>query len=137
MTACVREQLITAIIAATSGSYGVSVPEDPRDLPLTVVQDSPDTATANYDYTACSMPISVGRAEATEDMSRNQLRIRAHELLAWIITAMHADESFGGLAQGIDYQGGGIQAEAGQYIFAEASFIVRYQHLRGNPAALV
>lgn len=134
MTASVRERLITAIVAAVHGDYGISVPEDPRDLPLVVVQDEPDVATANYDYTACSMPITIARAESPEDGTRTQLRIRCHELLTWIITTMHADETFGGLAQGIDYKGGGIQAEAGKYVFAQASFTVRYQHLRGNPA---
>ncbi len=49
---------------------------------------------------------------------------------------MHTDPTFGGLAVGVDYTGGGIQAELGKFVFAGASFTARYQHLRGAPAAL-
>ena len=52
MTAPVRERLIAAILAATGGAYGVPAPEDERDLPLTLVQDGTDSASANYDYTS-------------------------------------------------------------------------------------
>ena len=73
MTA-IREQLIAAILTATSGQYGLTAPEDERDLPLTLVQDAPDTATQNYDFTACAMPISLGRAEVAASIDRNAAR---------------------------------------------------------------
>ena len=135
MTA-IREQLIAAILTATGGQYGLTAPEDERDLPLTLVQDAPDTATQNYDYTACAMPISLGRAEVAASIDRNAARQQAHAALTVLITAMHTDETFGGLAVGVDYTGGGIQTEAGKFVFAEASFTVRYQHLRGQPSVL-
>ena len=130
----IREQLIAAILTATGGEYGVPAPEDERDLPVTIVQDSTDTATTNYDYTACSMPITVARAELAVGTDRNALRAQAHAALAALIAAMHTDETFGALALGVDYTGGGIQTEVGKFVFAEASFTVRYQHLRGQPA---
>jgi len=137
VTAPVRERLLAAILTATGGVYGVTSPEDVRDLPVTLVVDGTDTASTNYDYSACSMPLNVGRAEAAVGSTRDALRAQAHDALAAIITAMHADDTFGGLAVGVDYTGGGIQAEVGKYVFAEATFVVRYQHLRGQPAALV
>lgn len=136
MTTCVRERLIAAILTATGGSYGVPVPEDERDTPLTLVQDSADTVTTNYDYTACIMPLNVARIEAAAGSTRDALRIQAHAALAAIITAMHTDATFGGLATGVDYTGGGIQIEAGKFVFAEATFTIRYQHMRGAPATL-
>jgi hypothetical protein len=136
MTAPVRERLIAAILTATGGAYGVPAPEDERDLPLTLVQDGTDSASQNYDYTACAMPLSIARAEVATGSTRNALRAQAHNALAALITAMHTDETFGGLAVGVDYTGGGIQAELGKFVFAEASFVVRYQHLRGQPAVL-
>jgi hypothetical protein len=136
MTAPVRERLIAAILTATGGAYGVPAPEDERDLPLTLVQDGTDTAANDYDYTACTMPLSIARAEVATGSTRNALRAQAHNALAALITAMHTDETFGGLAVGVDYTGGGIQAELGKFVFAEASFVVRYQHLRGQPDVL-
>lgn len=135
MTA-VREQLIAAILTATGASYGLSAPEDDRDLPVTIVQDGTDTAATNYDYTACVMPLNIARAEAATSTNRDTMRIQAHAALAALITAMHTDETFGALALGVDYTGGGIQIEVGKFVFAEASFQVRYQHLRGQPAVL-
>lgn len=132
----VRERLLAAILIAVTGQYGLSVPEDERDLPITIVQDDADSATQNYDYTACVMPLNIGRAELATGTTRDALRIQAHAALAAIITAMHTDPTFGGLATGVDYTGGGIQSDAGKFVFAEASFAVRYQHLRGQPSVL-
>lgn len=136
MTDSVRERLLSAIQTALSAEYGLPAPEDERDLPVTIVQDGTDTAGQNYGYTVCSMPISVGRAEAAASVNRDTQRAQAHAALAALITAMQADETFGGLAVGVDYTGGGIQLEAGKLVFAEATFVVRYQHLRGQPAVL-
>lgn len=136
MTAPVRELLIDAILAATAGRYGLEVPEDERDLPLTLVSDEQDDATASYDHTNLVMPVNVGRVEIAISPDRNVMRQQAHAALAQIITQMHADETFGGLAQGVDYQGGGIFAETGKLVFATALFQVRYRHLRGQPHAI-
>jgi hypothetical protein len=39
------------------------------------------------------------------------------------------------LAQGVDLVGQGIQTEMGKLVFAEASFQVRWRHVRGDPWA--
>jgi len=136
MTTCVRERLIAAILTATGGIYGLPTPDDERDLPVTIVQDGTDTATASYDTTQCVMPLNVGRAEAATNNDRDALRAQAHAALATLISAMATDETFGGLASSTEYTGGGIQTEAGKFVFAEATFTVRYQHLRGQPAVI-
>ena len=136
MTTSIRERLLAAILTATGGEYGLPAPEDERDLPVTIVQDGTDSASANYDATECAMPLSIGRAEAATATSRDALRQQAHTALASLLTAMHADETFGGLAARVDYTGGGIQIEAGRLVFAEASFTVTYRHARGQPAVL-
>jgi len=133
MSTSVREQLIAKILTATSGKYGLEVPEDERDLPMTLVSDEQDEAAASYDYTSIVMPVNVGRVEVSASTDRNAMRKQAHIALAQIITQMHADETFDGLATGVDYMGGGIFAEAGKLVFATALFRVRYRHLRGQP----
>jgi hypothetical protein len=132
----VRETLLANIITAVGGEYGLPTPEDDRDLPVTIVQDTADEASANYDATLCVMPVNVARAEAATSTDRDTMRQQGHAALQSIIAAMYADETFSGYAVGIDYTGGGIQAELGKIVFAEAAFRVRYQHLRGQPAVL-
>jgi len=138
VTAPVRERLLAAIVLATGGVYGVPAPEDERDMPLTLVVDGTDTAQENYDMTQWAMPLTLGRAELATSTTgdRTAMRAQAHDALATLLTAMHTDPTFGGLATGVDTTGGGIQQEAGKFIFAEATFTVRYQHLRGQPAVL-
>jgi hypothetical protein len=135
MSEPVRERLLSAIITAVGGEYGLTAPEDERDLPVTIVQDDADEATTSYDTTLCVMPLAVARAEAVTGATRALQRKQAHAALAAIVTAMHADSTFGGLATGVDYTGGGIQIDA-HMVFAEAQFRVRYQHQRGAPAVL-
>ena len=111
-------------------------PDDERDLPLTFVQDSTDDCETDYDFTKLLMPVAVARAELATSGDRAAQRTQANAALAALIVAMYTDETFGGLAQGITLTGQGIQTELGKYVFAEASFQIRYQHVRGDPAAL-
>lgn len=136
MTTSVRERLLVAMLAAVGGEYALGAPEDERDLPVTILADGTDTVTPSYDTTMLAMPINIGRAEAPGSTDRNQLRAQANAALASLITAMTADETFGGLATSTEYTGGGIQIEAGKFVFAEATFTVHYQHLRGQPAVI-
>jgi len=133
MVDSVRETIINAILTCTGGQYGLVAPEDERDLPITIVQDGFDTITASYDMQQGAMPITVARAEAAISSNRDTMRVQANAALAAIVLAMHADETFGGLAIGLDYTGGGISAEVGKFVFAEATFVVRYEHARGYP----
>lgn len=136
MTASVRERLLVAIVAAVGGVYGLPTPEDERDLPVTIVQDGIDTWSDSYDTTLCTLPLNVGRAELAASSTRDAQRTQAHAALAALITAMYTDPTFGGLATSVSATGGGIQLEAGKFVFAEATFTVFYQHLRGQPAVI-
>ena len=131
----VRERLLAAICTATGGVYRVPTPEDERDLPLTFVQDSTDDVETDYDFTRLVMPVAVARAELATSTDRAAQRAQAHAMLAELVASMYTDETFGALAQGISLSGQGIQTELGKYVFAEASFQVRYQHVRGDPTA--
>ena len=134
MPTAIREQILSAITAAVGGEWGIPAPESERDLPITLVQEGDDEATTDiYNQTNVEMPIAIGKAESVTDTDRDAMRAQGHALLAGIITTMFTDETFGALADGIEYIGGGIQTEVGKFVFAEAQFTVRYHHLRGDP----
>jgi hypothetical protein len=130
----IREQLLAAITIAVEGEYGVPAPDDERDLPVTIVQDGPDAAeTTVYDQTNILMPVAVASAAIATSTDLSELRSQANALLAGIIQKMFVDETFGNLADGVDYVEGGIQTEVGKFVFAEAQFTIRWHHLRGDP----
>lgn len=137
MPTSIREQLLDAITTAVSGEYGIPAPESERDLPVTIVQDGQDEAeTTVYNQTNVVMPLAVASAAAATSSDTDFMRAQANELLASIITTMFADETFGALADGIEYTGGGIQTEVGKFVFAEAQFSVRFHFLRGDPSTI-
>jgi hypothetical protein len=131
----IREQLLSAIATAVGGEYGIPAPEDERDLPVCIVAEGEETASPDgYGYEVMEMPVAVARAAAsTSSTDRDAMRAQAHDLLAQIRVDMFADETFGGLADGVEYTGGGIQSELGKIVFAEAQFLVRYHTVRGDP----
>ena len=130
----IRELLLDEITTAVSGEYGIPAPEDERDLPVTIVQDGPDSATTDvYGQTNVVSTVAVASAAAATTTDRDLMRAQANELLAQIITDMFADETFDGNADGVEYTGGGIQTEVGKFVFAEAQFAVRWHHQRGDP----
>lgn len=140
MTDPVREQLLAAITAAVGGEYSIPAPEDERDLPVTIVQDGTDEGGNGYGVSSWVTPVAVATAQAAIDTSamtptaaRAALRAQAHTAMADLIDALSADETFGGLADGIDYVGQGIQTAIGQFVFAELQLRVRWHHVRGNP----
>lgn len=135
MPASIREQLLAAITTAVDGEYGLPAPETEQDLPVTIVQDDLDSAADDvYGYTQVAMPLSIAKAVEATDRDRTATRTQANELLASIIATMFTDETFGGLADGIEYTSGGIQTELGKFVFAEAQFTVNYHFVRGNPS---
>lgn len=135
MTAPVREQLLAALTTAVGGEYRLPSPDGERDLPKTFVQDSTDESGEDYDFTSHVTPVAVARiAEATGTTTADR-RAQANEMLAELVQAMYADPTFGGLAQGVDMVGQGVQVELSKFVFAEASFRVRWRHVRGDPWA--
>jgi hypothetical protein len=133
MSAPIREKILDAITRRVRGEYGIPAPEDERDLPVTIVQDGADTVQTHYGVEHCIMPLAIASAEQAIGETRAKLRAQANNLLAKMIQTVQADDTLGGLADGIDYAGGGIQTEAGKFVFAEAQFRVRYHFVRGNP----
>jgi len=130
----IREQLLDAITTAVGGEYGVPAPESERDLPICIVQEGEDVASPNeYGYDTIEMTVAVAKAAVATDTDKSVMRAQANELLATIHADMFTDESFGGIADGVEYIGGGIQTELAKICFAEAQFLVRYQTERGDP----
>lgn len=134
MPTAIREKILAAITTTVGGEYGIPAPESERDLPVTIVQDGQDEAeTTTYNQTNVLMPVAIASAASATSHDKDVMREEANALLAGIITTMFADETFGALADGIEYTAGGIQAEVGKFIFAEAQFTVRFHFLRGDP----
>lgn len=134
MPTSIREQLLAAITTAVDGKYDIPAPETERDLPVTIVRDEVEDATTDsYNTTNIVMPVTIGRAALADDPDQDLMRAQAHALHAGIITTMFTDETFGGLADGVEYVRGGIETEVGKFVFAEAQFAVRYHHVRGDP----
>jgi hypothetical protein len=134
MPTSIREQLLDAITTAVDGQFGVPDPGDLRDLPVTIVDDGEEVAEDTvYNQTNVELPIVVAKAAESSSTARETMRQEANELLASIITDMFADETFGGLADGVSYTGGEIQTEVGKFVFAQAQFAVRYHFDHGDP----
>jgi hypothetical protein len=138
----VREQLLSAITTAVGGTYGVPLSEDERDLPLIIVQDGEEvaepTAYGATEYTIEVSVISVDKAAdrvagQSQEQYQAAMRAKCHELLAASQVLFFADPTFGGLADGVDYTGGSITAEANGLCYAAAQFSVRYHTVRGDP----
>lgn len=130
----IREQLLSAITTAVGGEYGIPAPEDDRDLPITIVRDGEESATSSaYNRTDIAMELNIGRGAVAISDDRDSLRSQAGSLLADIVVEMFTDETFGGLADSVEYSGGAIQAELGRLCLAEAAFTVHYHTVRGDP----
>ena len=134
MPTSIREQIIDAILTAVGGTYTAVVPRDDAELPICIVQDGEEEASPDdYNHLHRIMPVAVAKATVTSSTDLDAQRQECHELLASIIEDMHADETFGELADGVDYTGGGILAEPGNRCMAEAQFDVRYHTVRNDP----
>jgi len=132
MPVSIREQLLSAITTAVGGVFDTDLPTDERELPITLVADDAESATEDYDQIVARMPVAVARAAAATDRDSGTQRAQANELLAALIGEMNTDETFGGLAQGTLYDGGGI-AINNKFVAAEAQFTITYSYVRGDP----
>lgn len=134
MSLPIRDQIIQAIVQAVDGRYDISSAIDDADLPVCIVADEPEEATPDaFNHTYMVMPVAVARAVKSKEFDVTKMRQEASRLLASIIVDMHADDTFGGLADGVDYTAGGILVEPGMRCMAEAQFDVRYHTVRGDP----
>lgn len=131
----IRELILDTITELVGGEYDIPAPESERDLPITIVADGFDVARDDvYDQTHIEMPVAIASAAAATSTDKEVMRAQANAILAGLIKAVLADDTFGGLADGASYTGGGIQTEVGKFVFAEAQFIIRYHHQRGEPS---
>lgn len=134
MPTAIREQILSALTTAVGGEYGLPAPEDERDLPITIVEDQPESASEDqYGYSVMVLPVVVASGAAAATTDRNAMRAQANALLASIVQTVFADAPLGALVDGVEYTGGGIQTEVGRFVFAEAQFSIRYHTVRGNP----
>jgi len=134
MTLSIRERLLAAITTAVDGQYRIGQPRDDVDFPICVVQEGDEVASNDaHGFSVIELPIVVAKGEKTTDSSPDALRAKGHELLASIIEDIFVDQTFGGLADDVEYTLGGILSEPGNRCIAEAQFTVRYQTVRGDP----
>ena len=129
----IREQMLAALTSAVSGTYAVDAPVSEREVPITVLLDGEDEALADYDCIRNNTPVSIARVELAGSADKTEQRKQANRIMASIVKDVAANETLGGLADGIDYNGGGISVDVGKFVFGEASFTVRWRHLRGDP----
>lgn len=134
MSTSIQQQILDAITDAVSGTYGTDMPDDTRDLPITLVSEDAEEATSQYGVSSVSMPVVVARAESMTGKTEKQWRDQALAIKTALMQEMFDDSTFGGLADGLDYTAGGIAAEpAGGWVGAELNFTVRFHHVLGDP----
>ena len=135
MSVSIREQLLQAI-ADRVGATRALPSYSQKDLPLTVLVDGAEESTPNsYGMESVQMEAVLARIVAA-NTTKEDWRTEANEQMAqMIVSAFAGDDTFGGLAEGMDYAGGSveeIQDGARGYIVTIA-LIVRYTFLHGNP----
>lgn len=134
MAISIREQLLEAITTAVGGEYGIPPPSNEREMPVTIVKDIAEGAEdTEYGFSNITTQVAIGSAASATDIDRDTMRAQANDLLAAIYSAMYDDETFGGLADRVEYSGGIINTELGRFVFAEGQFLVHWHHVRGDP----
>jgi hypothetical protein len=137
MTTSIREQIQVAAAALVGGEWGVPAPQDEQDLPFTSLDDGTDTVIeSDYETTRLEMSVVVARAALATSNNRAAMHAQSNELYAQLVkelTGPDVDETLDGLADGIDFLGGGTLEEVGKFVFAIVNFKIRYHHITGDP----
>ena len=139
MSLPIREQILQALATRVGAVREVPI-YDRSDLPLTVLAEGDEQAQPDdYDLTRVSMEVYIAKAVAA-NVAKEEWHGQANKEMAdLIVAAFDGDDTFGGLADGMDYTGGSIdtiQDGAGGYV-ATISLVVRYAFLHGNPYSRV
>ena len=138
MSLPIRERILQALAIRLDAQRGLEG-YDLSELPITILVEGGDEAQEDdYDMTRVAMPVTVARAVAKSGLKTDAWYEDANiELAQMVVDAFGSDETFGGLAQGMDYAGGevGVLTDGAQGYTAQISLIIRYAFLHGNPFA--
>ena len=136
MSLPIREQIIRALQTRT-GALRKLPDYDDRDLPITEIDEGTETATeSGYGMTNATLQITVARAinmsGVKDDTWHRAQNIALAELIKEIYTG---GDRLGGLADGIDYNGGAIDllTNAANGAGVAVTVSVRYSFVHGNP----
>jgi hypothetical protein len=136
MSLPIREQILQALALRLDALRGLEG-YDLSELPITILVEGADEAQeTDYDMTRVAMPVTIARAVAKTGLKNDIWYEDANvEMAQMIVDAFGTDETFGGLAQGMEYAGGevGVLTDGAQGYTAQISLIIRYAFLHGNP----
>jgi len=149
MATTIRERIIAAVVThleqvRTSGGYATDIGRrvlrartdvDPDELEAMVVWPLPEEVTQAYGKNICVFPLSL---VGFKNFAPDEASKVAEAILGDLITAMTAPakDPSGGLADRIDYAGGGTDSypEPGQSVVgASAVFNITYKTKIGDP----
>lgn len=132
----IRERILQELAERLDAQRGLEE-YDFSELPLTVLIEGDDEdAGSDYDLTRLTMPVVVARAVGKEGIKNDTWYEDANlELAQMILDAYGSDETFGELADGLDYTGGsvGMLQEGAKGYTSQISLTIRYAYLHGNP----
>jgi len=136
MSLPIREQILQALADRLDAQRGLEG-YDISETPLTILVEGGDEAQeTDYDLTRVAMPVTIARAVSKTGLKNDIWYEDANvEMAQMIVDAYGTDETFGGLAQGMDYAGGevGVLSDGAQGYTAQISLVIRYAFLHGNP----
>lgn len=132
----IREQVIQALEIKIGAQRGVDS-YDERDFPLTVLFEGPeDAAQGTHRRTTASMTVRLEHAEEGVGECKKAWLSQGNAVLGRIILAATGGENtLDGLAQDIEYTGGGvaIPEDGTNIVTAFADLRVTYRFKSGNP----
>ena len=107
---------------------------DPRDLPVTLISDTGETAETNeYGWVTATISFTVVRFEMMT-VADALWHTEANETLATMQQTLFTDETLGGLALDMQYTGNVINFSSETRIAEiQVSASLRYQYELGNP----
>ena len=136
MSLPIREQILQALATRVSAQRGLEG-YDLDDLPLTVMIEGEESeGDSDYDLTRLVLPVTIARAIEQTGIKGDAWYTAANTALADLIKeAYGSDETFGGLADGMDYTGGstGVLTDGAKGVMVQTFFNIRYAFAHGNP----
>lgn len=132
----IRERVLQALAARLNAVRGLEQ-YDERDLPLTVIVEGEENADdGDYDLVRVTLPVTIARVSKFLGAKDDEWHQQANADFAALIKEVYTGgEDLGGLAQGIDYTGGGIDvvSDGARGTMVQAFFNIRYAFTHGDP----